>query len=146
MVTFERKVQNRVLVSAVAAALALGFAACGEKPSSDRVGQNLERGNAVTPPPNRATDATPRPDSVTGDRMADARKAIDDATLTTRVKTALIAEPDLKSLTINVDTMAGVVTLKGTANSQESRQKAEQVASSIEGVRTVKNELVVVSG
>ena len=42
--------------------------------------------------------------------------------------------------------MAGVVTLKGTANSQESRQKAEQVASSIEGVRTVKNELVVVSG
>jgi hypothetical protein len=146
MDTLERKVQNRVLLSAVAAALALGLAACGEKPSSDRVGQNLERGNAVTPPPNRAVDAAPRPDSVASDKMANAGKAVDDATVTTRVKSALIAEPDLKSLAINVDTTAGVVTLKGTANSQESRQKAEQVASSIEGVRTVKNELVVVSG
>jgi osmotically-inducible protein OsmY len=42
--------------------------------------------------------------------------------------------------------MAGVVTLKGTADSQENRQKAEQIASAVDGVRTVKNELVVISG
>src|SRR5262245_42153542 len=138
----DSKQRNRALLTAVATALAFGLAACGEKSSNDRVGQNLERGNSVSPPPAN----TQAPNSGMSDRTADAGKAIDDASLTTKVKSALTAEPDLKSLTINVDTMAGVVTLKGTADSQANRQKAEQIASAVEGVRTVKNELVVISG
>src|SRR5262245_20151383 len=141
----ENNQRNRALLTAVAAALALGLAACGEKPSSDRFGQNLERENTVTPPPDRTADAS-RPGPGMSGSTADAAKAIDDATLTNRVKSALESDSGLKSLTINVDTMAGVVTLKGTADSQANRQKAEQIASSVDGVRTVKNELVVISG
>jgi len=145
MTQFENKQWNRALLTAVAAALALGLGACGEKPSSDKFGQNLERGNTVTPPPDRSADAS-KPSSGMSGSTANTSKAIDDATLTSRVKSAIDSDSNLKSLTINVDTMAGVVTLKGTADTQENRQKAEQIASSVEGVRNVKNELVVVSG
>ena len=138
----DSKQRNRALLTAVATALALGLTACGEKPSNDRVGQNLERGNSMTPPP--TPDTASRPDM--SGSSADAGKAIDDATLTNRVKSAITADSNLKSLTINVDTMAGVVTLKGTADSQANRQKAEQIASAVDGVRTVRNELVVISG
>lgn len=139
----ENRQRSRAVLTAIAAALALGLAACGEKPSSDKFGKNLERGNTVTPPPNRAADAAPRPDTGMSGKTANAGKGIDDATLTTRVKSALESDSNLKTLTINVDTMSGVVTLKGTADTPENRQKAELIASSVEGVRTVKNELVV---
>ena len=142
----QRNYRNRAVLAAVAAALALGLTACGEKPSSDKFGQNLERGNSVTPPPNRSADVAPRPDSGKSGMTADASRTIDDATLTNRVKSAIESDSNLKTLTINVDAAAGVVTLKGTADTQENRKKAEQIASSVEGVRNVKNELVVVSG
>src|SRR5262245_51723672 len=146
MKILENRQWNRSMLTAVAAALALGLTACGEKPSNDQFGQNLERGNTVTPLPDRSADAAPRPDSGMSGRTTDAGKTMDDATLTNRVKSAITADSSLKSLTINVDTMAGVVTLKGTADSQANRQKAEQIASAVDGVRTVKNELVVISG
>ena len=44
--------------------------------------------------------------------------AIEDSTITAKVKTALIADPDVKGLKIDVDTKNGVVTLKGPPTSQ----------------------------
>jgi len=141
------KQPNRALLTAVASALALGLAACGEKPAGDHFGKNLERGKTTM---DRAEGNVERKLDQAGseirEKAAEAGKAVDDAALTAKVKSALVAEPNLKSMTINVDTMAGVVTLKGTTDSPENRQKAEQVASAVEGVRTVKNELVVISG
>jgi osmotically-inducible protein OsmY len=63
--------------------------------------------------------------------------------VTTKVKSALVTEPDLKAGDINVETTNGVVTLQGTADSAENRQKAAQVASNVEGVKAVKNQIVV---
>lgn len=140
------KQRNRALL-AVAIALALGLTACGEKPSNDTFGQNLERGKErMDQAANSAERKLDQAGNALSETAAEAGKAIDDATVTAKVKSALIAEPNLKALTINVDTMAGVVTLKGTADNQVNRQKAEQIASAVEGVRTVKNELVVISG
>jgi hyperosmotically inducible protein len=145
--TPDRMKRNRTLLAAVASTLALGLAGCGDKPADGQFGQN-----APSPSRDRGADATAQrgmeqPGARSGgDRTAQAGKAIDDAALTAKVKSALIAEPNLKSLTINVETMAGVVTLKGTADSQNNKQKAEQVASAIDGVRNVKNELVVIAG
>ena len=85
--------------------------------------------------------------ATTGDKMANsAEKAgdkIDDAALTTKVKTALMAEPGLRSLEINVDTRDNVVTLNGTVDSQEKKQRAMQVAQGVEGVKSVSDNLVV---
>jgi osmotically-inducible protein OsmY len=141
------KQPNRALLTVVTSALALGLAACGEKPAGDHFGQNLERGKTTM---DQAAGSVERKLDQAGseirEKAAEAGKAVDDAALTAKVKSALVAEPNLKSMTINVDTMGGVVTLKGTTDSPENRQKAEQVASAVEGVRTVKNELVVISG
>jgi hyperosmotically inducible protein len=136
MKSIETKLRNRAVLAAVTSALALGLAACGEKPAGDQFGKNLERGK----------ERMDQAGSAIREKAAEAGKAVDDASLTAKVKSALIAEPNLKSMTINVDSMAGVVTLKGTTDSQENRQKAAQIASTVEGVRDVKNELVVISG
>ena len=137
MKSIETKLRNRAVLAAVTSALALGLAACGDKPAGDQqFGKNLERGK----------ERMDQAGSAIREKAVEAGKAVDDASLTAKVKSALIAEPNLKSMTINVDSMAGVVTLKGTTDSQENRQKAAQIASTVEGVRDVKNELVVISG
>jgi hyperosmotically inducible protein len=72
-----------------------------------------------------------------------ATEALDDTTITAKVKGALIADSDLSGLSIDVDTSQNVVTLRGSVASDDMRQKAERVARSVEGVKEVRNELVV---
>lgn len=72
-----------------------------------------------------------------------AAAAVDDASITAKVKTALIAAPDLKGLAIDVDTVQNVVTLNGTVASDDARSRAERIAKEVEGVREVKNLLLV---
>jgi len=68
---------------------------------------------------------------------------LDDAAVTAKVKTALIMASDLSGFAINVDTVANVVTLAGTVETESLRQKAESVAKDVEGVQSVKNELTL---
>jgi hyperosmotically inducible protein len=68
---------------------------------------------------------------------------IDDATVTGRVKTALLADPDIKSFDISVVTFKGEVQLTGFVNSQAQIDLASQLASAAEGATSVKNELMV---
>lgn len=72
-----------------------------------------------------------------------AERVIDDSVITTKVKTALLADSTVKGLNINVDTVGGTVTLSGTAKSQAERSQAEALAASVEGVRTVVNRINV---
>jgi osmotically-inducible protein OsmY len=68
---------------------------------------------------------------------------VDDATVTTRVKTALINDPGVGALRIDVDTFKGVVTLKGRVKTKEEEAKAIELARAIKGVTTVKSELLI---
>lgn len=70
---------------------------------------------------------------------------VDDATITTRVKTALINDPVVsnKDNKIDVDTFKGVVTLTGHVKSKDEEQKAIQLARTIRGVSDVKSSLQV---
>jgi hyperosmotically inducible protein len=70
-------------------------------------------------------------------------ETIDDATITTRVKTALLNDPDVGGLAIDVDTTVGVVTLSGTVKSPAEADKAMAVARRITGVKDVKSTLQV---
>ena len=72
-----------------------------------------------------------------------AAQAIDDATITASIKTKLLADERTKGFDINVDTMKGVVTLRGGADSQAAKQAAQELAGQAEGVVLIKNELVV---
>jgi hyperosmotically inducible periplasmic protein len=80
------------------------------------------------------------------DQAANVGDKIDDAAITAKVKTALIGEPGLKALQIDVDTADGVVTLSGTVDSRTSVNRAIQVAQAVQGVRSVDNRLSVKQG
>lgn len=70
---------------------------------------------------------------------------IDDATVTAKVKADLIKDDTVKSSDIQVETTAGVVQLSGFVGSDAVRLRAEQLAQSIEGVKSVRNDLAVQS-
>jgi hyperosmotically inducible periplasmic protein len=72
-----------------------------------------------------------------------AEQVIDDSVITTKVKTALLADSTVKGLNISVETVGGTVTLSGTAATQAERTQAEAVATTVEGVRNVVNRINV---
>jgi len=68
---------------------------------------------------------------------------IDDSTITTKVKAAIFNDPSLKVFQINVETFKGEVQLSGSVDSAQSVKKAGEVARSVGGVKSVKNDLIV---
>jgi hyperosmotically inducible protein len=70
-------------------------------------------------------------------------ETIDDATITARVKTALLNDPQVAGTRIDVDTNLGVVTMSGIVKSREEEQRAVQVARGVSGVKEVKSTLQV---
>lgn len=68
---------------------------------------------------------------------------IDDAAITTRVKTALFRDEQVSGFQVDVDTFRGRVQLSGFVDTVEQRRRAEQLARSVEGVREVVNNLEV---
>jgi BON domain len=68
---------------------------------------------------------------------------VDDSAITTKVKGAIFTDPALKVLQINVETFKGVVQLSGFVDSAANVEKAGEVARSVKGVVSVKNDLVV---
>jgi osmotically-inducible protein OsmY len=70
-------------------------------------------------------------------------ETIDDATITTRVKTSLLNDPTVGGMRIDVDTFKGVVTLSGGVKSPQEEATAVALARKIDGVKDVKSSLQV---
>lgn len=70
-------------------------------------------------------------------------RTIDDATLTTHVKTALLNAPDIDATQIDVETSAAVVTLRGLVRNKDDEAKAIDATRRVKGVRDVRSELKV---
>jgi osmotically-inducible protein OsmY len=68
---------------------------------------------------------------------------IDDSVITTKVKAKIAEDEALKSFSISVETFKGVVQLSGFVDSQRTVDQAGRIASSVEGVKSVQNNLVV---
>ncbi len=68
---------------------------------------------------------------------------IDDTVLTTKVKAALAADPVVKATEVNVETFRGTVQLSGFVSTPEARQRAVQLARATNGVRGVKDDMVI---
>ncbi len=71
-----------------------------------------------------------------------AGQAIDDSVITAKVKAALLAEKDLDSTSIHVDTSLGKVILSGKVPNQTQAERAVQVVKGINGVVDVDNTLI----
>ena len=78
------------------------------------------------------------------DKTAAAKGTMSDAYITSATKLKLLADSRVPGLDVNVDTRGGEVTLFGMVATKESKAAAEEIAKSVSGVRTVKNELQVV--
>ena len=70
-------------------------------------------------------------------------QAIDDGTLTASVKSKLVEDPTTKAHQINVETQKGVVQLTGFVDSTASKARAGELAGSVDGVATVRNDLEI---
>ena len=68
---------------------------------------------------------------------------VDDSVITTKVKSLLAADDFLKSFQISVKTYKGTVQLSGFVNSQKAVDKADEIARSVKGVKSVRNNLIV---
>jgi hyperosmotically inducible protein len=72
-----------------------------------------------------------------------AGRNVDDAALTASVNAALVSDKPANFTRIDVDTTNGVVALNGTVENAEQRARAEQLASRVNGVKKVVNNLQV---
>ena len=66
---------------------------------------------------------------------------IDDATIATRVKSAMVKDPSVSAMQVNVETYRGVVQLSGFVDSESDARRAVDLARHVPGVQSVKNDL-----
>ena len=78
-----------------------------------------------------------------GETSKSTGQMIDDASVTTRVKTALIRSDQVDANDVNVETYKGTVQLNGFVDSRSEASAAESVAMQVEGVNDVQNNLRV---
>ncbi|HEX8611163.1 MAG TPA: BON domain-containing protein [Telluria sp.] len=69
--------------------------------------------------------------------------AFEDTAITAKVKAALAGDPDVKARDVQVETYRGTVQLSGFVDSPENIRRATDVARRVDGVREVKNALIV---
>jgi hyperosmotically inducible protein len=94
---------------------------------------------AVAAPSATTTGADPSSNRTAG-------QAIDDSTVTAKIKSELIKDPTTKAYQIEVDNRKGVVQLNGFVESSAARMRAAEIAKNVAGVVQVQNNLEVKSG
>jgi len=119
-------IQNKSLVLTIALIGALAIAGCAKK-EEKAPAPGEPKSEAQTAPTTIGTE-------------------IDDATITTKVKTAFLTDDYVKGLDIKVETRKGEVQLSGYVDSQQQIDKAVAIAKGIEGVKNVNNEMMVKGG
>jgi osmotically-inducible protein OsmY len=68
---------------------------------------------------------------------------VDDATITTQIKSRMLADKNVAGTSISVETLNGTVILSGFAKSSMERSAAETISRDVNGVKMVKNEISV---
>ncbi len=68
---------------------------------------------------------------------------VDDSVITTKIKSLLAADDILRAFEIGVETRKGIVQLSGFVGSQKAVDKAGEIARSVKGVKSVKNDLIL---
>lgn len=68
---------------------------------------------------------------------------VDNSVITAKVKSLLAKDDFLKSFQISVESFKDEVQLSGFVNTRDAKEKAGQIARSVKGVKSVKNDLIV---
>lgn len=68
-------------------------------------------------------------------------ETVDDSVITAKIKTAFVEDKTVSALQISVETFKGSVQLSGFANSSAEIERAMTLASQVQGVKSVKNDI-----
>jgi len=129
----DSRLGRRTVLVALAGGLVLAVSACDQAPTAERAveGTYMADTSASTQDP--------------GNTPVAARVAVDDKTLATNVKAALMASAALNATTIDVSAEGGIITLSGTTNTKTRRDLAGYLALRVDGVISVRNRIAVIS-
>src|SRR5580765_75174 len=100
---------------------------------------------AVAPLTAGAQDKMDKAVDKTKEVAKDTKTVVTDSWLTSKTKIALFGDDRVKGSEVKVETKDGVVYLRGKVDSAEAKAAADSVAKGIDGVKSVKNDLQVVS-
>lgn len=146
--------------AAGALALVIGLAACNKADDGRTAGQKLDAAVAKTEQVAGeikqetksavASAETSVKQSGLDEKAANAADkvaaTVDDMKVTAEVSAALVKDPDLSALKIDVDTRNGAVRLTGPAPSMAAKERATSIAQGVKGVTSVTNQLVAPAG
>jgi hyperosmotically inducible periplasmic protein len=129
----------------LAAAAALGLAACGERTDTRTAGERVD--SAVTQAEQRWAQAKEQAKEAMNRAGSQAPVAlaggVADSEITATVKAELAKDPQLGTALIDVDTADGRVALRGVAPDAAARERATQIVLAMKGVMGVDNLLRV---
>ena len=78
-----------------------------------------------------------------GENDRTAGPSVDDTAITAKVKTAFAQDPGVKAMDVKVDTYRGTVQLNGWVNTAAEKARAEEIAKTIPGVKTIENKIAI---
>jgi hyperosmotically inducible protein len=119
-----RRIANAAMASALSGVLALSLAACGDASNTS----------------NTSNTAASAPQSST------VGEVIDDTVLSTRIKSALMANPQINSYDFKLATRNGDVLLSGFVDSQAQINLAMDTVRAVDGVKSVQNNMTIKTG
>lgn len=92
-----------------------------------------------------AQSTTDKMEQKTKEAAHDAKTGMSDSWLTAKTKIALFGDDRIKGGQVSVKTVKGAVSLRGKVDSDEAKAAAGSVAKAVDGVKSVRNDLQVVS-
>ena len=115
----------------------LGLAGCQQEGTAEKAGQKIDQAaESAGKKVEKSGEAVVQMVEKTGDYM-------EDSAITAKIKAEILSDPLLKVSQIDVITTNGVVKLSGKVESQQSIDRAMEIARSVKGVKSVENSLVL---
>jgi hyperosmotically inducible periplasmic protein len=117
-------------------AFVLGMAGCQQEGTAEKAGQKVDQ------TAEKAGKKIEEAKEAVVEKTAKVEEYMDDSAITAKIKAEILGDPLLKVSQINVTTTNGVVSLSGTVDSQQSIDRALEIARSVKDVKSVENGLV----
>lgn len=150
----EKNVSVEKILAITGLFIVLGLTGCQQEGEAEKAGKMLDRsienaGKKIDQVTEQAGKEIRDAKNEVGKSISETTEAsgqyIDDSVITASVKAAILNDPLLKVSQIKVTTVNGVVQLSGVLNSQESIDRAGEIAKSQKNVRSVQNDLILVA-
>ena len=130
------RLSHRVFFIVFLMAFVLGMAGCQQEGTAEKAGQKVDQ------TAEKAGQKIGEAKEAGVEKAAKVEEYMDDSAITAKIKAEILSDALLKVSQINVTTTNGVVSLSGTVDSQQSIDRALEIARSVKDVKSVENGLV----